>query len=172
MGTDLGLAVDVQLESFGDPGYRTFRLTVMGRDLTTAALWLEKEHVRGLGLALLEMLPEAAEAWTGEAGHELNAGRTTIEFRVGRMGLGWNAAERTLVMQAEDETEADSGSPALIVQFSEEHCRYLVRQAERIVSAGRPLCPLCTAPMDASGHVCVRLNGHKEGSLLDLEDEK
>ncbi|MEX2081654.1 MAG: DUF3090 family protein, partial [Dehalococcoidia bacterium] len=29
-----------------------------------------------------------------------------------------------------------------------------------VVAAGRPPCPLCTAPLDPAGHVCVKRNGH------------
>ncbi|MGH9011673.1 MAG: DUF3090 family protein [Acidimicrobiia bacterium] len=28
------------------------------------------------------------------------------------------------------------------------------------VERGRPPCPLCGGPLDPSGHICPRLNGH------------
>lgn len=36
-----------------------------------------------------------------------------------------------------------------------------VRRSAEVVIAGRPPCPLCGNPLDADGHVCVRLNGHR-----------
>ena len=45
-----------------------------------------------------------------------------------------------------------------------------VRRArrERVVSAGRPPCPLCAEPLDPEGHVCVRLNGyHRRPTLAE-----
>ena len=32
--------------------------------------------------------------------------------------------------------------------------------ALEVVRAGRPPCPLCGAPLDPTGHFCVRRNGH------------
>jgi hypothetical protein len=32
--------------------------------------------------------------------------------------------------------------------------------ADRLVAAGRPICPLCHGPMDPAGHRCPRSNGH------------
>jgi uncharacterized repeat protein (TIGR03847 family) len=32
--------------------------------------------------------------------------------------------------------------------------------AEKLVAAGRPICPLCHGPMDPAGHRCPRSNGH------------
>jgi hypothetical protein len=30
-----------------------------------------------------------------------------------------------------------------------------------VVSAGRPPCPFCGLPVDADGHLCPRMNGHR-----------
>jgi uncharacterized repeat protein (TIGR03847 family) len=38
--------------------------------------------------------------------------------------------------------------------------RAVVERALRVVSAGRPPCPLCGAPLDPRGHICPRRNGH------------
>jgi uncharacterized repeat protein (TIGR03847 family) len=32
--------------------------------------------------------------------------------------------------------------------------------AQKLVAAGRPICPLCHGPMDPAGHRCPRSNGH------------
>jgi uncharacterized repeat protein (TIGR03847 family) len=37
--------------------------------------------------------------------------------------------------------------------------------ALEVVRAGRPPCPLCGAPLDPTGHFCVRRNGHTEELL-------
>ena len=46
--------------------------------------------------------------------------------------------------------------------LSPPQARAFAERAERVVSAGRPPCPLCAEPLDADGHVCVRLNGYHE----------
>ena len=40
-----------------------------------------------------------------------------------------------------------------------------------IIAGGRPLCPLCQLPMDASGHMCVRTNGHSQQPIPQETDE-
>ena len=37
----------------------------------------------------------------------------------------------------------------------------LAMHGAAVVEAGRPPCPLCGAPLDPEGHVCARLNGHR-----------
>ena len=37
----------------------------------------------------------------------------------------------------------------------------LAQGALKVVSAGRPPCPLCGLPLDTDGHVCPRQNGHR-----------
>jgi uncharacterized repeat protein (TIGR03847 family) len=39
--------------------------------------------------------------------------------------------------------------------------RAFVARARRVVAAGRPSCPLCSLPLDPTGHVCPRQNGYR-----------
>ena len=34
-------------------------------------------------------------------------------------------------------------------------------RSNRVISAGRPPCPLCDEPLDPEGHICVRTNGYR-----------
>jgi uncharacterized repeat protein (TIGR03847 family) len=97
------------------------------------------------------------------------------EFRVGTMGLGWDADSRSIVVEllAVSEEEVDEpvvlddteeGPDALRVFLSPVQAREFTSRAERVVSAGRPPCPLCAEPLDPEGHVCVRLNGYHQRS--------
>jgi uncharacterized repeat protein (TIGR03847 family) len=38
--------------------------------------------------------------------------------------------------------------------------RSFVERAVRVVASGRPPCPLCGQPLDPTGHLCPRRNGH------------
>jgi len=40
----------------------------------------------------------------------------------------------------------------------------LARRGAEVVEAGRPPCPLCGQPMNPEGHMCIRLNGHRQTS--------
>ena len=44
--------------------------------------------------------------------------------------------------------------------------RSFVDRARKLVTGGRPPCPLCGQPLDPAGHVCARLNGYHRGISL------
>ena len=52
MTVELGLATAVDAQAFGQPGQRTFRLRLLGEQAEAASLWLEKEQMQALSLAL------------------------------------------------------------------------------------------------------------------------
>ena len=57
--------------------------------------------------------------------------------------------------------DTDEGPDALRVFLSPERARAFATRAERVVGAGRRLCPQCTQPLDTAGPVCPRQNGHR-----------
>src|SRR5262249_14246881 len=79
------------------PGARRFRSNVQNND-ETAFLWLEKEQLRALGLAVDQLLTPIKAVWTSEERGETTAaptrarfeGAAEVEVRVGRMGLGYD----------------------------------------------------------------------------------
>lgn len=94
------------------------------------------------------------------------------EFRVGAMGLAYDADADTLVVEAvaggeepvdEDAILADTpeGPDALRVRISPDAARSFVARARRVVAAGRPACPLCALPLEPTGHICPRQNGYR-----------
>jgi uncharacterized repeat protein (TIGR03847 family) len=91
------------------------------------------------------------------------------------MGLGWDAESRSIVIEllAVTEEEVDEsvvlddteeGPDALRVFLSPVQARAFAERAEKVVSAGRPPCPLCAEPLSAEGHICARLNGYRQRS--------
>jgi uncharacterized repeat protein (TIGR03847 family) len=94
------------------------------------------------------------------------------EFRVAAMGLAWDAEAQAVVVEAvaageepieEDAilSDADEGPDALRVTITPGAARSFVARARRVVAAGRPSCPLCSLPLDPTGHVCPRQNGYR-----------
>jgi len=150
-------AVDAQ--SFGQPGQRTFRLRILGAALESAWLWLEKEHLRALSLACRQVLLQAGH---GKEPPPADLGQfpevADYDFPVGSIGMGFNAADRTVVLQFEELGKGEES--ALRTELTLDHCASLVEQLEAIIAAGRPACLLCGLPIDPSGHACVRANGH------------
>jgi uncharacterized repeat protein (TIGR03847 family) len=160
----------------GEPGERAFFLQAAdGTRVVSVAL--EKQQVVVLADRLEELLNDIV-ARTGTAlpaaPQDSEALEQPIdeEFRVAAMGLAWNGDEGVIVIEAQAPTEeiedaartlledVDDGPDALRVLLEPPRARAFVERARRIVSAGRPPCPLCGQPIDRAGHICARLNGY------------
>ncbi len=60
-----------------------------------------------------------------------------------------------------DEVTADTGGDLLRVRLSTAAARAFAKRALAVVGAGRPPCPFCGLPLDATGHLCPRQNGYR-----------
>ncbi len=173
----------------GEPGDRTFFLQARegGRIVSIA---LEKVQVAVLAERLGALLDEldlrgiaaatetsAAEAVADDDDTDLDSAPLdeplNEAFRAGSLTLGWDGgAERVLVEARaqdadgeaidpdEDDDEDEDGPDLLRVRMTAAAARSFVARAANVVSAGRPPCPLCGAPLDPLGHICPRRNGH------------
>lgn len=156
----------IDAESIGTPGQRTFRVRILRGD-DSAALWVEKQQLAALGEAIPRLLeqietpnehPDADPETIGFFPDD-----PTIEFKVGRLALGYTASEDLLVLMAHDlELEEDDESipPTLMCRFTRDQARLLSETCANAVAGGRPLCPICHRPIDPEGHLCPRSNGH------------
>lgn len=166
----------------GQPGSRTFYLQAV-HDKRVVSVLCEKQQVailaERIGALLVEInrrfgtpLPPEAEV------ADLSPLITPVdaEFQVGTMGLGWDAEAESVVVEllAVSETEfdasvilddAEEGPDAVRVFLSPESARQFAERSQRVISAGRPPCPLCEEPLDPDGHLCVRTNGYLRGGL-------
>ena len=167
----------------GQPGDRTFFL--QARDgVRVVSVVLEKVQVAVLADRLGELLSElerrgieaeeAAERATSSAVDTGPLDEPLNEaFRAGSLTLGWDGdAERVLVEARaqsedgeeidpdEDDDEDEDGPDLLRVRMTAEAARSFVERAVRIVASGRLPCPLCGQPLDPTGHLCPRRNGH------------
>jgi uncharacterized repeat protein (TIGR03847 family) len=163
----------------GQPGERTFYLQASAAGRVTSVA-LEKVQVSLLAERLDELLdevlrrsgsdpsPPAAPADDGPLDVPL-----LEDFRVGAIALAWDRDEERVVIEAQEETEApvepltddvpEDGPGVLRVRITASMARAFSQRALQIVSAGRPPCPLCGLPLDETGHVCPRQNGHRAG---------
>ncbi len=167
----------------GPPGERTFYLQASGAvpavgGLLTVSVALEKTQVSVLADRLDELLKEvrrrtgAPEPVPVDPDLEPLESPVEEEFRVGAMGLAWDADDNVVVIEAQAATDdpegeqtvledVDEGPDALRVRLSQDMALAFVERVRRVVSAGRPPCPLCGLPLDAGGHVCPRQNGYR-----------
>lgn len=165
----------------GQPGERSFYLQARDEARTVSVL-LEKEQVAVLAERLGALLDEVATRFgaaveTAEVSVDTEPLATPLEqeFRVGTMGLGWDSESRAVVVEllavTEDEVDeavvlddTDEGPDAVRVFLSPVQARAFTARAERVVSAGRTPCPLCSQPLLPTGHVCPRQNGYRRAN--------
>jgi uncharacterized repeat protein (TIGR03847 family) len=166
----------------GQPGSRTFFLQARGQGrLTTVAV--EKFQVAALADRLDELLDEVLRRGEGSVPVPAVAPAALTDnapldvpisedFRVGVMALAWDSEAAQVVIEAKEavaEDEEFEPSPlveptVLRVHISPGAARAFTKRAMALVAAGRPPCPLCAQPLDAEGHICVRLNGYRGSS--------
>jgi uncharacterized repeat protein (TIGR03847 family) len=159
----------IAVAAVGEPGRRRFFLlaTGSGRTLT---LGCEKAQIQALLLRLHQML-EAEQIETADqpAGAAAGGDPGEPEWQIGEMGLGYHEARQMFVLvasqaaagEAAESSEAPPADDAPSVRFwlSQDQVIAFSKQAESVLSAGRPPCPRCGLPMDPSGHPCPVMNG-------------
>ena len=171
-----GPATRLQAQAIGEPGHRTFRLLVESDDGRAAALWVEKEQLQALGLAVEQLLAEfqgkAAPRGARQPALDTFPPNPTVDFKVGRLALGQDESELEsgpryvlLVYDVEgsgSEEEEPTQPATFACRATREQLRSLSKNIAEVVAAGRPRCPLCGEPMDSEGksHGCVRSNGY------------
>jgi uncharacterized repeat protein (TIGR03847 family) len=164
----------------GEPGERTFYLQA-SEDVRTVSVQLEKQQVSVLAERIGALLEEVQRRFDAEMPDEppdelVDTDPLDVpveeEFRVGTMGLGWDAETEAVVIEllaVTDEEidesvvldDTDEGPDAVRVFLTPEHARAFAERAERVINAGRKPCPLCAEPLDPEGHICPRQNGYR-----------
>jgi uncharacterized repeat protein (TIGR03847 family) len=164
----------------GQPGDRSFYLQA-SESVRTVSVLLEKQQVAVLAERIGTLLDEVRRQFGADVpdtapDNELDTepldAPVEEEFRVGTMGLGWDADTQAVVIEVlaatEDEIDeavvlgdAEEGPDALRVFLTPIAARAFAQRAELVVSAGRKPCPLCNQPLDPAGHVCPRTNGYR-----------
>ena len=186
---DLNPVTHITTDAIGQPGKRVFY--IQGRkDDQVITLIVEKVQIQTLALGVEEFLaevtrrfPETPEA-SGEYDEEVMRIYPPVDplFRVGELGLAYDsdsdlailiAKENATSDAAEEPGEAESGGEAMsgtdeeednnVVRFwcKRSQLNAMCRWGLEVSGRGRPICPYCGQPMDASGHFCPKRNGHK-----------
>lgn len=161
-------------EALGEPGQRRFRLVVVVND-ETYIIWMEKQQMQALGLAIGQILEQAPPRgpMIGSGGIPGDIDETTgNQFRLGRVELGFDEAGDSILIRAFDIQDEESVT-GVAMRFSRSQSQEFIREAAVLGSAGRPLCPMCGQPIDPDGHVCPEQNGHLPLTVDDslLNDE-
>ncbi len=176
---DFGQADLLDAEAIGKPGRRRFRLFARAQG-RTAALWIEREQLQALADAIDQLLAQIAG---GEVFRNLIPPQTTevpgappdfpahpdIEFQIGELSLGYDernnllavlATPLELVAEESGLRAQQSSEPGFAARFSRDQATTLSQHIQAILTAGRPRCNLCGAPLEPEPHACPRQNGH------------
>ena len=160
----------------GQPGERTFYIQARaGKQLVSVAM--EKQQ----SAALAERIEEVLDELMAEDGNPFSVPALTPEglvdndpleqpieeqFRAGAMGLGWDPTTAQLVIEAFPIIEVDTEElevlemeelepeEVLVVRIPVGTARAFAKRTREVVGAGRPICPLCSLPMDSDDHIC------------------
>jgi len=155
---DLRPVERIAVATEGAPGQRQFFLQVAGAE-RSVTLACEKFHIQGLVQRIKELLEaHGTKAEPGAAA----APSAPLEavWEISELGLGYNESKSLFVIVAR---EAVSDGDAATARFwlSESQLRALAKQAEEVLTAGRPLCRFCGLPIDPAGHPCPAANGSR-----------
>ncbi|MEL7207186.1 MAG: DUF3090 family protein [Actinomycetota bacterium] len=160
---ELGDVEQCTVDAIGEPGSRVFYLQAAGQG-QLVTLKLEKQQVAALAHYLrgaLDDLPELDPAEHVPAGSLIEP--VEAEWVVGSLGVAYDDAAARFVIAADelvDEDDPDPDAGRARISLTRGQVAGFIEQAEAAVEGGRPPCPICGRPMDPSGHVCPRSNGH------------
>ncbi|MGI8549676.1 MAG: DUF3090 family protein [Dehalococcoidia bacterium] len=165
---DFGQVSYLDAEAVGLPGQRRFRLAAQN-DEASASLWLEKEQLAALSTAMEQQLVRTR---TGGASRESTEELTSppfplnpsVELQVGQLALGYDENRQLFIIQIYAAEANEDAQATFGCSLSRDQVRRLVRQISRLLTTGRPVCPLCGAPLQGA-HVCPRSNGHAQVNI-------
>ena len=145
----------------------------------TASLWLEREHLDQLSMAIDELRarvtkravlrPEAMAEVAAPPGAPRDfPARPDIEFQVAAMQIGYDEDRELVLLRAGPlEVVEEDGEVVARADVEMAFSAFITRaQAARvsahilsILASGRPRCPFCGRPMEKS-HLCEKMNGY------------
>jgi len=160
----------------GAPAQRAFYIQARSESAQLTVL-VEKEQVALLASEAVAFLDRIADQYPEdlialpETVAELHEPTVPL-FRARMIGLGFDP-ERELVLielreHSDDDDEEEAGDDAPAVEHEEGYVariyatrpqvRAMAAHGAGAVAAGRPLCELCSQPLDPAGHRCPRWN--------------
>jgi len=156
----------ITTDAIGPPGQRVFYLQAR-QGTQVVSLRLEKSQVSALVTFLETLLSDLPTP--DDVPDEMALTEPVVaEWVVGSLGVSYDEDADRIVVVAEELVAGDD----LVDEVPQAaHARItatrgqiaaLARRGGEVVEAGRPPCPLCSQPVNPEGHMCIRLNGHRQ----------
>jgi uncharacterized repeat protein (TIGR03847 family) len=150
--------------AIGEPGHRVFYFQVFA-DGVEVAVKCEKQQAQALAEHLVRLVEDLPQEPGGLVAPAEALPPSELVWPVGSISLGVDREARRLLVMFEEMVDPDeeddplAAEPAQVrVRISVDQVRAYVAQVESLTAASRPICRLCDAPIDPSGHACPRLN--------------
>lgn len=154
--------------AIGEPGQRTFLIQAADSERTVTVL-VEKEQVRIFAAEALALLDRLESEFPGfappvESIDKAGAEVSDLEpaFRARAIGIGFDTNRRLVLIELRergpDDEEASDEDFVVRILATPAQVRVMAEGGTDAVGAGRPLCSLCSLPMDPEGHICPRWN--------------
>ena len=168
---DLRPVTHITTDAIGQPGKRVFYIQGW-QGTRTVTLIVEKIQLQSLAIGLEQFLAEIHQKFPNlpESSNQYDEEKMHIRppvdplFRVGELGLGYDAEKDLIVLVARELLGEDQNAEdAQVVRFwcTRTQIRAMCHWGMEIAARGRPICPQCGEPMDPEGHFCPKKNGHK-----------
>ncbi len=154
-------------DAIGPPGARVFYLQAR-QGTQVVSLRLEKTQVAALATYLVTLLSDLPTPEDLPTDMDLME-PVVAEWVVGSLGVSYDEdADRVVVVAEEmvDDEGDEEDIEAARARFTATRAQIaaLAQRGAEVVEAGRPPCALCGQPMNPEGHMCIRLNGHRQTS--------
>lgn len=149
-------------ESLGEPGQRTFRIVVFGEG-NSAIVWLEKEQLFQLALAIRQFIASSDESDDSQLSPTVISDTLTfvkLDFKAAKMAMRYDVQAGVFLIDAYSPDDDIEDITTLRVWIDTDIATGFSNEAMRICASGRPLCLLCGDPIDPTGHPCAKVNGH------------
>ncbi len=150
--------------AIGEPGRRVFYFQAFA-DGIEVAVKCEKQQAQALAEHLARLLDDLPHDAAAEPAAAEALPPSELLWPVGSISLGVDREHAQLVVVLEEfvDPEEAEGAEAddaaqIRLRISAQQVQAYVAQVEALVATSRPLCRLCDAPIDPSGHACPRLN--------------
>ena len=184
----------ITADAVGPPGERTFYIQARKQDRLVTILVEKQQVQLLAASVLEILARVGKETGQGPPEEAMALEEPILpEWRAGRLSIGYQDERDVVVLEAEElipeaedevaedddedeeEEESDGGEEtrAEIEEREPERVRFwatreqmlsLARHGAAVCAQGRPQCPLCGNPLDADGHICPALNGHRQSS--------
>lgn len=150
---------ELRPESQGEPGQRVFQIIAAG-ETASAVIWVEKEQLFQLSLAIQRLTATLTEA-KEVAGDSVPASTSpALDFKAVKIAVWHDDRNQMFIIDAHDVEGGDEEDPTVRLWATRTQVSKFADEGLRVCADGRPLCPLCSAPMDPEGHLCPKVNGH------------